>query len=187
MNTPNKLTLLRILLSPIFLGILLWANLPYRYFLACVIFVIASVTDLLDGKLARKNNQITNFGKFLDPLADKMLVCAALLGFIELRICTAWIPMIILTREFLVTSIRLVVSNQNGKVIAASIWGKTKTVSQMTTIILILLLKQVQDLTLLPEAFPYATIFTVALWLTTALTIVSGAQYFWEHRSLLKP
>lgn len=129
MNLPNKLTVLRIILVPVFLGAMVF-NFPYHFLSAAVIFLAASVTDYLDGKIARKTNQITVFGKLCDPLADKMLTTAALLAFMELNICSIWIPMIILTREFLVTSMRLVASSQ-GIVIAASLPGKIKTASQM--------------------------------------------------------
>ena len=134
MNLPNKLTLLRILLTPVFMLLLLW-QFPHHYLAALLVFIFASVTDLLDGRLARKHQQVTDFGKFLDPLADKMLTTAALLGFIVLNIGvgTVWVAFIVMLREFLMASLRLVAVD-NGRVIAANAWGKVKTVCQMAAI-----------------------------------------------------
>ena len=131
MNTPNKLTVARIIITPFFLAALI-VQFPHHYLAALILFAAASVTDLVDGKMARKHNLITDFGKFLDPLADKMLTTAAFLGFIELGIGhgITWISFIVLLREFLITSLRLI-SAGRGRVIAANIWGKCKTVSQM--------------------------------------------------------
>ena len=142
MNLPNKLTIFRIVLVPImviipFLGIdreLL--GIPVEYLIMDFIFIIASITDKLDGYLARKNNQITTFGKFLDPLADKILVLAAMVMLVEMAKLPAWIPIIVLAREFVVSGYRLVAVEKGGKVIAASKWGKLKTVTQMFAIIL---------------------------------------------------
>ncbi|MEG1180205.1 MAG: CDP-diacylglycerol--glycerol-3-phosphate 3-phosphatidyltransferase, partial [Oscillospiraceae bacterium] len=128
MNTPNKLTIFRMLMTPIFLAAIL-IDVPHRYLWAIITFSIAAITDALDGKLARKNNQVTVFGKLTDPVADKMLTTAALLAFMELGLCNIWIVLIVLTREFAVTSIRLVASAE-GIVIPANMWGKIKTVSQ---------------------------------------------------------
>lgn len=141
MNLPNKLTILRILLVPVmviipFLGIggsLL--NIPIPYLIMDLIFIIASITDKLDGSIARSRNLITNFGKFLDPIADKILVLAAMLILVEEGNLPAWIPIIVLTREFVVSAYRLIAVEQGGKVIAASKWGKLKTVTQMIAII----------------------------------------------------
>ena len=145
MNLPNKLTLFRIILVPImviipFLGIekdIL--GIPLTYLIIDIIFIIASVTDKLDGYLARKNNQVTTFGKFLDPLADKILVLAAMIMLVEMEKLPAWIPIIVLAREFVVSGYRLVAVEKGGKVIAASKWGKLKTVTQMFAIILALI------------------------------------------------
>ena len=142
MNLPNKLTIFRILLVPIMVAIS-YINFNY-YFLGIslqniimlIIFIVASYTDHLDGKLARKNNQITTFGKFLDPLADKILVLAAMLIFVEKGVLPSWIPIVVLLREFVVSGYRLVAVEKNGKVISANIWGKIKTVTQMIAIIL---------------------------------------------------
>ena len=142
MNLPNKLTIIRILLVPImviipFLGIQGEIfNVPMTYIIIDLIFVIASLTDKLDGYLARSRNQVTNFGKFLDPIADKILVLAAMLILVEQGNLPAWIPIIVLTREFVVSGYRLIAVEQGGKVIAASMWGKLKTVTQMCAITL---------------------------------------------------
>lgn len=186
MNTPNRLTVLRIALAPVFLIVLLWGDsFPWRFFAADVIFVAASLTDLFDGKLARKNNQITNFGKFLDPLADKMLITAALLGFMTVGLCDAWVPMIILTREFIVTSVRLIASG-SGKVIAANGWGKAKTATQMTAIITILVLRQAYELNLLITESILMPVTTGLLVLSAVITAVSGFQYIWIYREYIQ-
>lgn len=142
MNLPNKLTIFRILLVPIMVVIPLFNiegsffNIPISYWIINIIFVIASITDKLDGYLARKNNQVTSFGKFADPLADKILVISALVMLVEATRLQAWIPIIVLAREFIVSGYRLVAVEKGGKVIAASFWGKLKTVTQMIAIIL---------------------------------------------------
>ena len=140
MNLPNKLTILRILLVPVMVilsfftipGNVFWV--PMTMFLIDVVFILASITDKLDGYLARKNNQVTDFGKFLDPIADKIVVIAAMLILVELQHLPAWIPIIVVFREFLVSGYRLIAANKKGKVIAANKWGKLKTASQMVAI-----------------------------------------------------
>ena len=142
MNLPNKLTILRILLVPIMViipylkiqGVFL--DIPISFLIMELIFIIASITDKLDGTIARKRNLVTTFGKFLDPIADKILVLAALIILVELGKIPGWIPIIVLFREFVVSGYRLIAVGNGGKVIAASIWGKLKTVSQMIAIIL---------------------------------------------------
>lgn len=142
MNLANKLTIFRIILVPImviipFLGIQgSWNYIPYEWIIIDLIFIIASITDKLDGSIARKRNEITTFGKFLDPIADKILVLAAMIMLVEAGRLPAWIPIIVLFREFIVSGYRLVAVEKGGKVIAASIWGKIKTVTQMIAIIL---------------------------------------------------
>ena len=139
MNLPNKLTVLRVIMIPFFVAALLYdggANQNMRY-VAAALFVIASLTDMLDGKIARKYNLVTNFGKFMDPLADKLLVCSALICMIELRELPAWMVIIIISREFIISGFRLVASD-NGVVIAASYWGKFKTTFQMIGVVLLL-------------------------------------------------
>lgn len=182
LNMPNKLTVLRILLTPIFLGVILWGSLPHRFLIACLIFSAGAITDAIDGHLARKNNQITNFGKFLDPIADKVLTTAALLAFMAMGLCNIWIVMLVLTREFAIASIRMIAA-AGGVVIPANFWGKIKTVSQMTFTILIMLLGEVYyivadlNAVLFEELPDLSLISNGLLWITAILTIVSGAIY----------
>ena len=143
---------------------------------------MASITDAVDGKLARRNNQITTFGKFLDPLADKVLVTCALVGFVELGLVSAWFVVLIIAREFLVTSLRLVAAG-GGEVIAASIWGKMKTVSQMVAILTIILLEECK--VFFPTAGVQTTVTvvdTVLISIATLTTVISGIQYMWQYR-----
>ena len=176
MNLPNKLTTLRVIMIPFFVFFLLWQNGENRTFrmIALALFIIASLTDLLDGKIARKYNLVTNFGKFMDPLADKLLVCSALICLIELNALPAWMVIVIISREFIISGFRLVAAD-NGVVIAASYWGKFKTVSQMIMIILLLIdLGGVFDI--LEQIF---------IWLSLALTVISLITYIWQNRSVL--
>ncbi|MGX8702314.1 CDP-diacylglycerol--glycerol-3-phosphate 3-phosphatidyltransferase [Caproiciproducens sp.] len=145
MNLPNKLTVLRIVLVPFFVAVLLIPGVPHHYLWAAILFSGAALTDHYDGKLARRNNQITNFGKFLDPLADKILVVSALVCFVDLRLAPSWCVILIVAREFMVTSIRLVAVD-NGVVIAANNWGKTKTVSQIIAVVAILVFQYAEEL-----------------------------------------
>lgn len=174
MNLPNKLTVIRIVLTPFYLAAMLVAF-PYHYLVACAIFGVASITDFLDGKIARKHNLITDFGKLCDPLADKMLTTAAFLAFMQLGYCNIWIVMVILTREFLVTSFRLVAASQ-GVVIAAGIWGKLKTASQMIFSILIMFVLFAVDS--LGFEFDYLSVVSnILLGITAVLTAISGIKY----------
>lgn len=189
MNTPNKLTVLRIILTPLFLLALL-IEFPHHYLVSLLIFAFASITDFIDGNMARKYNLITDFGKFLDPLADKMLTTAAFLAFIELKIGTGivWITFIILIREFLITSLRLI-SSGKGKVIAANMWGKLKTVSQMVSIVYILASQYL--LTLVDASGIVVTtvnvITDIVLWASAVLTIISGAVYVNQNKQFIDP
>lgn len=184
MNTPNKLTVLRMILVPVFLAVFLAQSIPYHYWWAVLVFSAAAITDAVDGKLARKNDQITVFGKLLDPVADKMLTTAALLGFMQVGLCNIWIVMIVLAREFAVTSVRLIASAE-GVVIPANIWGKLKTVSQMTFTIVIMLLAAVQEMGSLPASFPLALISNILLWITAVLTVVSGVIYLMRSTKII--
>lgn len=182
MNLPNKLTLLRVFLIPFFL-LFFYLNIPCHYLIALVIFSAASITDALDGKIARKRNLVTNFGKFLDPLADKVLVLAALAVFVEVpEIKVGAIPLIIISaREFMVSGLRLLAAN-SGVVVAAGIWGKLKTAFTMVTIIASLVwLSACRDFGFsFPDAFVYAVdnvIIPCLIWISTLLTIISGAIY----------
>ena len=186
LNLPNKLTLIRMFLAPIYLALML-IEFPYHYIVALAVFSVASLTDMLDGKIARKNNLITVFGKLLDPLADKMLTTAALLAFMREGWCSIWIVMIVLTREFAVAGVRLIATAQ-GIVIPANYWGKAKTVSQMVFTIVIMLLAEL-DATF--DIFANAGCFTLAresnimLWITAVLTVVSGITYFVDSKKLI--
>lgn len=191
MNTPNKLTVGRIIATPFFMAALM-INFPYHYTVALVLFIAASLTDMIDGKMARKYNLVTDFGKFLDPLADKMLTTSAFLGFIKLGIGwqITWIAFIVLFREFMVSSIRLVSVTSGGKVIAANMWGKCKTVSQMAGIILALLLNAVMyDYGFKPAAFQAASSVTISvlLWVSAILCIISGGIYLVSSKEFIDP
>lgn len=174
MNLPNKLTVIRIVLVPFYLAAMV-IEFPYHYLAATVVFIIASITDFLDGKIARKTNQITVFGKLCDPLADKMLTTAALLAFMVAGVCNIWIPMIVLTREFLVTSFRLVATSQ-GVIIPAGILGKLKTATQMIFSIGIMAGLHFHDSA--AECFDkFALGSNILLGITALLAVVSGIKY----------
>lgn len=183
MNTPNKLTIFRMVMTPVFLAALIM-DIPHRYLWGIITFSIAAITDALDGNIARRKNQITVFGKLTDPVADKMLTTAALLAFMQLGLCNIWIVLIILTREFAVTSIRLVASAQ-GDVIPANIWGKIKTVSQMTFTILIMFIKELEYIGVIPTTVPITLISNILLGITAVLTVVSGAIYIVESSKII--
>ena len=190
LNTPNKLTIARMIISPLYLAVILWESLPHRFLWALIIFSVASITDAMDGKLARKNNQITNFGKLLDPIADKVLTTAALLAFMKLGLCNIWIVMIVLTREFAIASIRMIAA-ANGTVIPANIWGKLKTVSQMTFTIIIMLLCEVyyilekSYMNIFAKMPSLSVISNSLLWVTAILTIISGVIYIKDSKNAI--
>lgn len=175
MNTPNKLTIARMIIVPFLVIFLLtgWGGEANRY-ISLILFVVASVTDWFDGYLARKNNLVTNFGKFMDPLADKLLVCSAMICMIDLKRLPAWFVIIIIAREFIISGFRLIAA-ENGIVIAANYWGKFKTASQMIMIILLIL--------------HFDGIFVILeqifIWLSLALTIISLITYIWQNRTVL--
>ncbi len=196
MNTPNKLTVARILLVPIMVIVALInipgsiGNVPISMIIIDIIFIIGSITDNIDGRLARKNNQITTFGKFLDPIADKILVLSAMLILVEIGHLPAWIPIIIITREFAVSGYRLIAVQEKGEVIAANKWGKIKTTTQMIAIILAFV-----------DANPFGAIFhaslsgydfvinllvTVFMIVCTIATIFSGYEYLKGGKDILK-
>ena len=195
MNLPNKLTLLRIILVPFFIAAML-IEFPFNNAVALAFFIIASVTDLLDGKIARGRNLVTDFGKFCDPLADNILVTSALLCFVQLGLCGSIPVIIVLFREFAVTSIRLLAAT-DGKVVAANIWGKIKTVSQMIAIILIFVLQIAMELItmgVIPLSVAVATYCNIifhwigiaAIWISTVFCIISGIIYIWDNRKFIK-
>ena len=176
MNLPNKLTMLRVILIPFFVFFMLTDLVPYSGLIALAIFIAASITDFLDGKIARKYNLITNFGKFMDPLADKLLVCSAMICLIPLGLLPAWIVIIIIAREFVISGFRLIASD-NGIVIAASWWGKWKTVTQMFMVIVLIL----------EIYFPVLRIpGLVLMYAALVLTIASLIDYLYKNRSVLK-
>ena len=195
MNVPNKLTVLRICLVPIIVIISLinipgeFLGIPVEYWLMDILFIIASITDKLDGDLARKNNQITNFGKFLDPIADKILVVSAFIILVGEQKLPTWVPIIVIFREFVVSAYRLITVQSNGKVIAANKWGKIKTASQMVAIIMAFI-----------DKYPYGAIFTtqmstfsfvwnlvvtVIMTFSVIATIFSGYEYFKGGKELI--
>ena len=182
MNLPNKLTVARIILTPFYLAAML-INFEYHYLVAAIIFIVASITDFFDGKIARKNNLITTFGKLCDPVADKMLTTAALLAFMQLGLCNIWIVMIVLTREFLVTSFRLVATAQ-GIVIPAGIWGKLKTASQMIFSIIIMVGIQIIDVFGWDFEI-FSLVSNILLWITAALTVISGIKYLVDGKKVI--
>ena len=194
MNLPNKLTMLRIILVPFYIFFMLMPVIPHHYLIAFIIFAAASYTDHLDGKIARKHNMITDFGKFADPLADKIMVLAALACFVQLGITNAVVLIIIISREFMVTAMRLVASG-SGKVVAANVWGKAKTVSQIIAVLVILLLQYILELgnmglVSLGDISALSGIFyiigSVLLWISAILTIISGVIYIVQNFEFIK-
>lgn len=167
MNLPNKLTVLRVIMVPFFVFFMLWDGLGEtgRY-IAAALFILASMTDWLDGYLARKDHLVTDFGKFMDPIADKLLVCSALICLVEKQMLPGWIVIVIIGREFIISGFRLVASDK-GVVIAASYWGKFKTVSQMLMVILLIL-----DL-----GGVFQVIAQILVWVSLALTVISLIDY----------
>lgn len=187
MNLPNKLTIFRVILIVPFVLLLLggyhewgWFTalfggiMEYVDYIALGIFIIASLTDLIDGKIARKYNLVTNFGKFMDPLADKLLVCAALIALTEMGRIPSWVVIIIISREFIISGFRLIASD-NGVVIAASYWGKFKTTFQM--IMVCLMIANIEVLSVLTA---------IIMWIALALTIVSLVDYLWKNKDVMK-
>ncbi len=189
MNLPNKLTIFRIILVPIMV-IITFFNIDIKWILVDVIFIIAAITDKLDGYIARSRNQITTFGKFLDPIADKILVLAAMLILVEATRLPAWIPIIVLFREFIVSGYRLVAVEKGGKVVAASVWGKLKTVTQMIAILLAFLDANAFGAcftgSLSGFSFAYNLIVTILMIISVIATIFSGADYIIKGKDLFK-
>lgn len=193
MNLPNKLTLSRIILVPFFVASLL-INFPFYTAVALIIFVVATFTDMFDGKIARSRGLVTDFGKFADPLADKILVLSALLCFVQTGWCDCIAVIIVLFREFSVTSIRLVAASK-GKVVAANIFGKIKTVTQLVAIIAVLLMQFLIELFTVTSAFSVDTIlylqgiFTVVslclIWISTIMALVSGVIYIVQNKQFI--
>lgn len=176
MNLPNKLTVFRVILIPFFVFFLLYPQVSeYSNYIATAIFIAASLTDFADGKIARKYNLVTNFGKFMDPLADKLLVCAAMICLIETGQLPAWIVIVIISREFIISGFRLIASD-NGVVIAASYWGKFKTTFQMLMVIVLIL-----DI---PMTF-FDWLGQILIWVSLALTVISLIDYIVKNKAVL--
>lgn len=177
MNLPNKLTTFRVILIPFFVFFMLAPDMTgINHYIAAAIFIVASLTDLLDGKIARKYNLVTNFGKFMDPLADKLLVCSAMICLIQTGQLAAWIVVIIIAREFIISGFRLIASD-NGVVIAASYWGKFKTTFQMLMVIMLILNVQMPFFQILGKILTYAALI---------LTVVSLIDYIVKNKDVLK-
>ena len=174
MNLPNKLTMFRVILIPFFVVFLLVDITSVDKWIALAIFIVASLTDLLDGKIARKYNLVTNFGKFMDPLADKLLVCSALICLVALNRVPAWIVIVIIAREFIISGFRLIASD-NGVVIAASYWGKFKTTFQMVMICLMIV--DIEQISLLTG---------IVMWAALILTVVSLVDYLVKNKDVMK-
>ena len=190
MNLPNRLTLVRICLVPLYMALLV-IEFPFHYAAALLVFIIASLTDYFDGKIARARNLVTNLGKFLDPIADKMLTTAAFLVFLGMGYIDVWAVMLVMTREFMVTSVRLMAAG-SGTVVAASFAGKMKTVMQYVAIIAMMTALQwseVRDmfLPMLPEWSVSVPILVcqILIWVSVVFTCISGVQYFWQFREYL--
>lgn len=173
MNLPNRLTVLRVILVPVFIIFLMLKSIPHNDYIALAIFIIASLTDMLDGKIARKYNLITDFGKFMDPLADKLLVCSALICLIELSRIKAWMVVVIIAREFIISGFRLIAA-EKGTVIAAGWLGKIKTVFQMVAVCLLI------------ANIPVLYIPTqIILWIAVIMTVVSLVDYIIKNKGVL--
>ncbi len=190
MNLPNRLTVMRIIMTPLFMAAMM-IEFPHHYLVALVLFIVASLTDMLDGKIARARNLVTNFGKFLDPLADKMLTTSAFLGFLAkgFGFGIVWVLFIVLFREFMIASLRLVaVSSENKKVIPANMWGKVKTVTQMAAIIIGLAVMYVGGLVSSDAVNSILMlVFNIVLWVSTVVAVISGAIYMKDSFEFIDP
>ena len=191
MNLPNKLTVSRFLLTVVFLAVV-FAEFPYSQSVALAVFVAASFTDYFDGKIARRDNLITNFGILMDPLADKILVCSAFIAFVGLKLMPAWMVVIIVARELAITGLRLLAASKQ-VVLGAEGYGKHKTISQIVAIIAILTLQSYEQWGSWAELLfgfhlvwgPWVVWFTAASkWVAVGLTLFSGGVYLWNNRSL---
>ncbi len=178
MNLANKLTMLRIFLVPFFLVFMAIKEIPYGKEFATFIFVLAAITDQLDGYIARSRNQVTTFGKFMDPLADKLLVTAALISLVELHVIYTWVAVVIISREFAVSGLRTIAASE-GKVIAASWWGKIKTVIQIVAIVWALVFFKQNN-------YYLNLITSIMIGLSVIVTIISGIDYFSKNKSVIK-
>lgn len=173
MNLPNKITVCRMFIAPIFLVVYL-AGINHKFLISAIIFAVGAITDALDGRIARKNNIVTNFGKLLDPIADKMLVTAGLLAFMKDGLCSIWFVMIILTRDFAITSLRMIAASQN-VVIPANIGGKIKTVAQMVSFVTVMILCEISEIFSL--GINTVLISNILMGITAIIAVVSGIVY----------
>ncbi len=189
MNLPNKLTVLRLILVPFYVFFLLMPSIPHHYLIALIIFCAAAYTDHLDGKIARKMNMVTDFGKFADPLADKVMILSALACFIQLGLTDCISLIVIVTREFAVTSVRLAAMGK-GKVVAANNWGKVKTVSQIAAVIVVMLLRYILELDSMKIitigdtqtiSFWFGVAGTALIWISVIFTLISGIIYIVQN------
>ena len=187
MNLPNKLTLLRVLFIPVVMVFLLADGIPFRWLIGGLCFGAASITDMLDGRIARKYNLVTDFGKLMDPVADKMLIMSTLVCFVQENICAAWVVVVILFREFLVTSMRMIAADK-GKVIAANIWGKIKTVTQMIAIVGVFCGKACGEFSFIPSFAGHWLMIVSYIMLYTAVgaTVFSGVKYMYDAREFFR-
>ena len=188
MNLPNKLTVFRMVLAPFFVAALIVPQSPHRYLAAFLLFAAASYTDHLDGKIARRDGLVTNFGKFMDPLADKILVISALVCFLQLGWTNVWFVLLVVAREFLVTSLRLVAAD-SGVVVAANRWGKAKTVSQIAAVLAVLLMQYLCAVLAPGNGETLAGCHLageVLIGVSVALTVVSGAVYLQQNWGLFR-
>lgn len=194
MNLPNKLTVLRILLVPFMVTTLL-IDFPFHFLVAGLLFGAASLTDYFDGKIAREQNLITNFGKFADPIADKILVISALVCFLSLGLCDAVLIIVVLFREFVVTSVRLSAATQ-GTVVSANIWGKVKTVTQIIAIVMVFALQLILEIVALftdpttsavyvSLSYAFYIVGEIALWISTVFAIISGLKYVLDNKDAI--
>lgn len=200
MNLPNKLTIARVILVPVVVVLILVESIPFHWLFAGLAFGIASITDFMDGHIARKRGIVTDFGKLMDPIADKLLVVSAFVALVAMempdpafgRMCSPWVVIVILSREFLVQSARMIYA-ERGTVIAANFWGKAKTVIQIISLVIIFVVMFALE-SVLPmlgiDASAYAgtasIIITVVTWLSALVTVISGATYIYQCRDLLK-
>ncbi len=188
MNLANKLTMFRVIIVPFFVFFMSAEFVPLRFLWALILFALASITDMLDGKIARKYDMVTDFGKFLDPLADKILVAAALICFVELGWTYAWVAFVILAREFIVSCIcHDAATTEKKKVIPANIWGKLKTAVTMVAMAVMLILGVLTEDFGLSAGFPAQTVRDVLMYLSALLTVISGVVYCYDSREYIDP
>lgn len=181
MNLPNRITVFRMFIAPLFL-VIYFLDIEHKMLISALIFALGAVTDAIDGHLARKNNIVTNFGKFLDPIADKMLVTAAFLALMQDGLCNIWIVMLMITREFAITSVRLIAAAQ-GVVIPANIGGKIKTVFQMVSLIAIMAIGEIN--TVFSLKIPLPVVSNILLGITAVISLASGMVYLLDSRKVI--